>query len=69
MIFFIHIFLQKERRGEESEAAPLERGLVRTGKVCTVFSLQFFIFLILLVVLDLEVVFVVGLVFGSPLAV
>ena len=55
-------FIRKKRERETRSKAPLERGLATTGRVLRVFSLQFFVILILFLVFDLEVVLVVALV-------
>ena len=55
--------LRKLKERERRRETPLERGFATTGRVLGVFSLQFLVVLILFLVLDLEVVFVVALVF------
>jgi NADH:ubiquinone oxidoreductase subunit 3 (subunit A) len=59
----LHFFIKTERNNEHSSLSPIERGFVTTGKVCVFLSLQFFVILILFLILDLEVVFLVSFIF------
>jgi NADH:ubiquinone oxidoreductase subunit 3 (subunit A) len=65
VIYLLACFLQKENQKEDSAWGPLERGFATTRKVYRIFSLQFFILLILLLIFDLEIIFVLRLVFSS----
>jgi NADH:ubiquinone oxidoreductase subunit 3 (subunit A) len=55
----------KRTEEETRRKSPLERGFSTTGRILRTLSLQFFVILVLFLVLDLEVVLVVALVLGG----
>ena len=58
-IIITHVLISHRASKESAMLTPLERGFVTTGKVCTVFSLQLLVFLVLLLISDLETIFII----------
>ena len=63
LMFVLFLFISVTTFPETRSKAPLERGFSTTGRIFKAFSLQFLVILVLFLVFDLEVVFVVALVF------
>ena len=67
VIFLLFLLICKEDQNRGSSLSPLERGLATTRKIYSVFSVQLFIILILLLIFDLEVVFIIRFVLRGRL--
>lgn len=61
LLWIFKLVGSKERR----EISPLERGLSTVSKTYTILSLQYFIILIIFLILDLEILFVIAFIFGG----
>lgn len=59
LMLFIAGLIGKEGQAQRMVLSPLERGLATTRKIYTVFSVQVLMILMLLLIFDLEVVFVI----------
>lgn len=67
IMFLLSSFIGKESQNKSSSLTPLERGFSTTSKIYSVFSIQMFMVLILLLIFDLEVVFIVRFVLRGGL--
>ena len=65
IIYLLFSCIFRRRKKEISRLTPIERGFAVVGKVHGLFSLQYFVILVLFLCFDLEIVFVVRLVLSG----